>query len=301
MSKIVYRNGVKYYVEKYYLPASLKKRYEFLVNFFKLMDDVTIDMTFRRRKTDCEFVEYSMFVAAKIQSLLDLGMPIVLGSRYLYSKPWVTLGECEYDSVYKFSNLKELFKEMYLKPLTLNNSIDAEFLIRNDQSTFNKISESFNIPRSQLLYCCLNFLSDVILLCGPDCDIISDLFENDYRISPDFIDLDNWSTIREIIMGPKGRILQEPFDFFIGLDGQIPEEKVTFQEIAFEKLEEGLRTYKTAKPNYASFHEGDDDDYYNYYYGPNSHLLNTRCVNPNNKHLVDKLKIDFDQLDNIHI
>lgn len=223
-----------FYQEKHYwLPEKVKNRFEFVKKFFKIQNIVCpVSFPDRRRKSIHETAEACVVILSRIESFMNLGIPVVLGSKFLKDLPWATFGKTDHFEGIYFEEFKDVIK--YYEDYFTGKDFHEIFPFRLCENETRKLADKYKKNSGEMMALAICLMCDIIWNCGPDCDELFDVFSNDVRDDPAFFDFGIWERQRVALMGSMGRVFEEPVEMKLG---QLIEKPIEIKTIVvFDKL-----------------------------------------------------------------
>src|SRR5579859_3769503 len=252
-------NNEFYEIHRYYVPNNINKRMKLIRKYFRIMDKESIPHQYKRRKSCVEFAETALIILHRLATICDIGVPIVVGSRYLDDTPWANFGNVLLNTEAKinFRGFEDIIN-YYGKRIMRDKCRVECFHFRIAPLLSEKMAYEYKLNPHFILAVGLHLLYDLLLNCGPDCIELYDLFNNDIRSTGVFRSpslwtaaKNDWQDLRCKVMGHKGRIKDKPYRYKIGqLHKPIPLTSATkIEEISqSDDIEYGERTIIIKKP-----------------------------------------------------
>jgi len=247
-------NNHTYEVYKYWIPKLVRSKLKWLNRWFRIADRENIERENKRRKADVEGVETAVIVFNRITQLMDIDVPVAVGSAWLGERPWAVFGDCPVDAELKIKNVRDLLRH-YEKLMSATNPELIHF--RCHHGLVHYLSRKYKMLYSHVVAASICLLYDILINAGPDCDEVYDVFSNDLTEKQECFDIEKWQDQRCRIMGRYGKILERSTGLKVG---QVYEPKfelkssVTFELIS-DKLDE-----KVIKIPVSRRSDDDDDD-----------------------------------------
>ena len=208
--------GDLYEIHRYFIPHVIEKQLKFLKKYFRVADMENTPHAYKRRKSHIEFVETAVMILGRLDMLCRLGIPIVAGSAYLDKSPWAVFGKVpEINPKFSFRNFDDIANH-YRKLITKGCANAEYFHFRVIPTLPWELADVHHETPSFVVSLGICLLCDILLNCGPGCDELHDLFNNDLRIKPHPIDLSGWQDLRCKIMGRHGKINNKPHGYTVG-------------------------------------------------------------------------------------
>lgn len=238
-----FKHSYEYRVYNYVIPVWMERHVKFLERFFNFMDSSRIPFQFKRRKSSVEAIESALMLLGRIDQMMMLDIPIVVGSKYLMSQPWATFGGKNSEgAMFHIKDFDEL-AGFYSRAIVDTRSFKAlNIHFRNSEMLPFELSRLHHKTPYFIVALAINFACDVIKFAGPDCVDLKDFFNNDKR---EDINIEKWGKLRKKIMGHSGIIKEKPFDFHVGQVGDpIPLLTNTYiEEISCENICDDVNLY----------------------------------------------------------
>lgn len=205
-----------YEVHRLWVPHNLEKHVKFLRRYFRVMDRDTTPHIYKRRKSALEYAETAVMMLARLDALCDMDIPVAAGSTYLATTPWAVFGEApETRAKLKFRDFEDIATHYY--DTIVRGGSSPEYLhFRVAPSLLRQLSNKHKQTSHFIVSVALALLYDLVTRCGPDCEVIHDLFSNDLRETPDKANLDKWQDTRCKVMGRDGRVKSRPYRWIVG-------------------------------------------------------------------------------------
>jgi hypothetical protein len=269
-----YSNGGFYRRINIIAPEFTGNQIDFIIRFSKIYNYLEISLKNKIRKNDFDILSQSIKLFKKIIMLMDNNHYMILGSRYLTGIPWRNFGGINQECTKEFITKSDMIS--HYTGMARGETKKLEIAL--EDSTFKdlfQIKDMTGLTGSEACFISFHLMAEIIYNAGPDCDFVEEVFISDTRERPD---LNLWKFARHNLIGHKIFDLSIRNNFFCGVIGGMPENKIEFQEVNFNKLSETTTKFipKQEKQIVLDCDFAYDDYDYNMMVGRHSRGLNRR-------------------------
>ena len=207
----------KYSVCRYCIPTTINPQISFLRKYFRVMDRIPIPRRHRNRRHFVEYAEAAIMLFARVEQFYRLRRPLIAGSTFLTPCAWVVFGEANAPARHRWPAFHDValhYERMWFMPQIQHNN--RFFHFRKYGRLADDLASHLKSTPHYIMTTALLLLHDVLRYCGPDTYEFSDLFTNDNRDTPNYVDLDIWEAVRCKVLGRHGAIKAKPYKYYLG-------------------------------------------------------------------------------------